>query len=121
MSNLTKNIVCKWTLSCGSKINNIHDIFAAFYGVTIETVLGKITGRGEIEMYNLNKDNILKQLEDYIKEKCEFSPTLSENIPILISKLHFHNDIDENLISFVAFENINNKIPTFYLCDCRHN
>ena len=115
-----RDIICKWTLSCGSNIDNIPDIFTAFYGVTIETKLGKVTGRGEIEMFNIDKNNILSQLENYMKEKCDFSPLLTKNIPILINKLHFHDEINENLISHVAFENLKNNIPTFYLCDCSH-
>ena len=117
----SKDIICKWTLSCGGNIDDTPDIFAAFYGVTIETKLGKINSKGEIVMFNLTKNNIMNQLKDYLMKECHFSITLLEKIPILLSKLHFHDEIDENMISFVAFENISNKIPTFYLCDCSHD
>ena len=120
MSNC-KEIKCKWTLSCGSRHNDVPDIFTAFFGMTIEIILGKITVNGELISFNINEEHILNRLKEYMEDKCKFSETLLENIPILLNKLHFHDNLDESLISYIAFENINNNIPTFYLCDCKHN
>jgi hypothetical protein len=117
-----KDIICKFTLSCGNF--GIHgktdpNIFAAFWGISIDVKIGSITN-DIVYSDNITQKYILDTFYDYLKEKCNFSEPLKEQIPNLIRKLHFHNEINEEFIALVAIQNVNNIIPVFYICDHGH-
>lgn len=119
---IEQEILSKWVLSCGNHgIEGEHNatLFSAFWGVGITVKLGTIID-GVINSDNVTNDEIKLQLENYLKKKSSFSQMLTEYIPHLMSRLHFHDKINEEFVTNVAISNINNDIPTFYICDHCH-
>ena len=117
-----KNIIAKFILSCGNfgiQDEKEPDIYAAFWGISIELNLGYIKNN-VIYSNNLSKEDILNKFENHLREKCYFSTPLIETIPKLMKKLHVHVDISEELIASIAIDNFEGKIPDFYICDHCH-
>lgn len=117
-----KDIICKFTLSCGNfgiQGETDPNIFAAFWGISMDIKIGRISN-DIVYSDNISHQFILNKFHNYLKEKCDFSEPLTEKIPILIEKLNFHNKINDEFVASVAIENIDNKIPVFYICDHPH-
>ena len=116
------DITSKWILSCGRfgvQGKELPDIFASFQGIEIEVKMGLINN-DRIILNGITVEQIKQQFVTHIKEKLSCAPTMIEFLPQLVSKLNFPNDLDEEFISNVAFQNSNGTIPTFYLCDHKH-
>ena len=116
------DIICKFTLSCGNfgiQNETNPDIYAAFWGTNINVTIGYVDNN-IVHSNNISSENILTQLENYLREKCSFSEPLMETIPKLMNKLHFHQDMSEEVVASVAIQNMEGIIPEFYICDHCH-
>ena len=116
------DIICKFTLSCGNfgiQDETNPDIYAAFWGISIMVTIGYIDNN-IVHSNNISSENILTQLETYLKEKCNFAPSLMETIPKLMLKLHIHDNMSEDVVASVAIQNMEGNIPEFYVCDHCH-
>ena len=117
-----RDIICKFTLSCGNfgiQGETDPNIFAAFWGISIDIKIGIITN-DIVYSNNITQQYILDKFHNYLKEKCNFSEPLTEKIPNLMEKLHFHNEINDEFVASVAIQNVDDIIPIFYICDHTH-
>tara|TARA_B100000902_G_C26918478_1_gene720508 strand:- start:226 stop:588 length:363 start_codon:yes stop_codon:yes gene_type:complete len=117
-----QDITAKFIISCGNfgiAGESDPNIFAAYWGVSIIVKLGTINN-GVIQVDNVTREEIKIQMESYLKDKCLAFPVLTENLPKIMERLHLHDDINEELVTSVAIQNIDNKIPEFYMCDHQH-